>query len=355
MNNKRLVLALIGLALLLALVYVVVQSQQAKETKGTTQSVVPLAQFETILIGKGGAKWSPDGTKLAFISEDGWLTITDAEGKGESKKVAPYNLGTFDWLDSTTFLATSSEYKEENGKRVAEIWKLKTITTDGRESLIVEDIAPYRQEHNISVPHFLKDGTVGYYEGRFTLPGKDKVFKVIKQGKLKPQDATKELRAVTVPRGWGAIWVKSIDETYQRRITQGEATWLQPQLSPDGTKIMCVNHRGDILILDLEGRVLSSLGTGVYEGWTPEKGTGEDEKWSPDSKQIAYALKVPGGEDGQFIVASELYIVNWDGTGKAQITKTPDEIESDPLWSPDGTRILYGSLDTNKIFVVKVK
>ncbi|MCJ7459494.1 MAG: hypothetical protein MUP17_10935 [candidate division Zixibacteria bacterium] len=350
MNNKKLVLALIGLALLLALVYVVVQSQQPKKTEGTAEVPVPVANFETILIGKGGAKWSPDGTKLAFISEDGGLTITDAEGKGEIKKVAQRNFGTFDWLDSATFLATSSEYKEENGKKVAEIWKMKTISTNGRESLIVEDIAPYRQEHNISVPHFLKDGTVGYYEGRFTLPGKDKIFKVIKKGKLKPQDATKELRAVTR----GDIWLESIDRTIKRKITSG-TYYRGAQLSPDGSKIMTKNSRGDILILDLEGRVLNSLGTGVYEGWSPDKGTGEQAKWSPDGKQIVYALKVPGGEDGQFIVASELYIVNWDGTGKTQITNTPDEIESDPTWSPDGTKILCGSLETNKIFVIKVK
>jgi len=339
MNKKRLILALIVLVLLLALVYVMVQSQQSKENK---------AQFETILVVKGSSpKWSPDGTKIAFISEDGWLTIVDAEGKGESKKVAPYNLGTFNWLDSTTFLATSSEYKEENGKKVAEIWRMITINTDGRESLIVEDIVPYRQEHNMSVPHFLKDGTVGYYEGRFTLPGKDKVFKVIKSGKLKPQEAIKEFRAVTR----GDIWLESIDRTIKRKITSG-IYYRGAQLSPDESKIMTKNSRGDILILDLEGNVLSSLGVGVYEGWTPDKGAGGYEEWSPDSKQIVYVLMV---ESEYYIEKSDIFIINWDGTNKKQITNTPDEIEVEPIWSPDGTKLFCGSLDTDKIFIIKVK
>jgi Tol biopolymer transport system component len=349
MKNKKLVLALIGLALFLALVYVVVESQQAKDTKGTTQSVVPLAHFETTLIGKGSSpKWSPDGTKIAFISEDEWLTIADADGMGENKKVAPHNFGTFDWLDSSTFIVTSSEFKEENGKRVSEIWKMKTITTGGRESLIVEDIAPYRQEHDISVPYFLKDGTVGYYEGRFTLPGKDKVFKVIKPGKLKQLRATKELRATT-PDGYvgtGPILLKSIDGSVNKVITKTKTAYSFPQLSPDGTKIATNIMRGDIVVLDTSGNELANLGRGIilYRGTTG--------CWSPDSKQIVYNLTK---ESEYYIEASEIFIVNWDGTGKKQITDTPDEVELEPIWSPDGTKILCRSDNANKIFVIKVR
>jgi hypothetical protein len=145
MNNKRIVLALIGLALLLVLVYVVVQSQQAKKAAEPAEAPVPVTHFESILIGKGSSpKWSPDGTKIAYISEDGWLTIIDADGKGESKKVAPAKFGSFYWLDSVTFITTSSDYKEQNGKKVAQIWRMKTLTADGKEELIKEDIVPYR-------------------------------------------------------------------------------------------------------------------------------------------------------------------------------------------------------------------
>jgi Tol biopolymer transport system component len=47
--------------------------------------------------------------------------------------------------------------------------------------------------------------------------------------------------------------------------------------------------------------------------------------------------------------------VNWDGTDKQQITNTSDEIEMDPQWSPEGSRILCWSYNTGNIFVIKLE
>jgi membrane-bound acyltransferase YfiQ involved in biofilm formation len=68
MNNKKLVLALIGFALFLVLVYAVVQSQLAKKAEDIPEALVSIACFESILIGKGSSPiWSLYGTKIACI------------------------------------------------------------------------------------------------------------------------------------------------------------------------------------------------------------------------------------------------------------------------------------------------
>jgi len=352
MKNKRFLFFILGLALGIVSIWAMVLGQQKASVEPTADESVQVGNFETILIGKGGApKWSPDGTEIAFIAEDGWLTIADAEGKGEYKKIVLVTFGGYDWLDSNTFLTYRRENTPEKGKDKKKIFILGTLTMDGKETLVASDTSLRGEAPNISGPFFLKDGTVGYYEGPFHSPGKDKVFKTLKTGRLKPEQAAKqEMKAFTK----GDIWLSSLDGSIEKKITSG-IHYQGAQLSPNGTKIMTTNTRGNILILDLDGNVLSSLGTGIYEGWVPEKGTGGDQKWSPNGKQLVYALTVYGGEDGQFIVASELYIVNWDGTGKIQITYSPDEIELNPSWSPDGTKIACVSDNTGNIFVIKLK
>jgi Tol biopolymer transport system component len=60
----------------------------------------------------------------------------------------------------------------------------------------------------------------------------------------------------------------------------------------------------------------------------------------------------------QMIEGSDFYIINIDGSGRVQITDTPDKIEMDPEWSPDGSKIAYWtdiSHRRGEIWVIKLK
>ena len=58
--------------------------------------------------------------------------------------------------------------------------------------------------------------------------------------------------------------------------------------------------------------------------------------WSPDGTKIAFSRVVFGG--GRY----DLYVINADGTNLRQLTNTPEFDETRPRWSPDGTQLVYG-------------
>ena len=347
MRTKNLIVGILGLAVLLVAVFsITTKSQKPEETP----------KFEIIEIDIGGEpnylptgepQWSPDGTKLAFVSE-GWLCVVDVERKREVKKVARIGRAGFAWSDSNEFAICEFE-RDTSGEVVIH----KTLTMKGEEKLVRKEVNKNELIRNISGLTELPDGTLGYYEP-FDPRGGKKVFHIIKQGKLKPEDALKQMK-VTTTKGYvgdGAIILENVDGTITKRVTKGKAAYRFPKLSPDGTKIMAINQRADAVIFDLNGKEFARLGTGVWEGWTPDLGVGGGYQWSPDSKQIAYHFMV---ESEFYIEASDIYVINADGTGRTQLTDTPDITEMYPSWSPDGTKITCKSLRTGKLFVIKVE
>jgi len=335
MRNKSLIIGLLCLFILMVVFSITTKSQKSEEQ----------AEFEIIEIDTGGEpndlptgepQWSPDGTKLAFVSE-GWLCVVDLEKKGEIKKVARIGRAGFAWSDTNQFAINEVE-RDTSGEIVIH----KTLTMNGEEKLIRKEVNKDPLIRNIHGLTELPDGTLGYYE-RSSGTGWKKVFHIIKQGKLKPEDALKQMIVTTTEGyvGWGAIVLESVDGTVKKRVTKGEATYMFPRLSPDGTKLTCGNHRGEILVFNINGDLLANLGRGSCLC-----------QWSPDSKKITFHLT----EESEFYIeASDIYVINADGTERTQLTNTPDIVEMYPAWSPDGRAITCKSLRTGKMYVIKLK
>ena len=71
--------------------------------------------------------------------------------------------------------------------------------------------------------------------------------------------------------------------------------------------------------------------------------------WSPDGSQIAFFA-------GETADATNVYVVNADGTGAANITNQESGFNEDPTWSPDGTMIAFWSDRTgdHEIFAMRL-
>ena len=63
--------------------------------------------------------------------------------------------------------------------------------------------------------------------------------------------------------------------------------------------------------------------------------------WSPDSEKILYAANANAMVDAPD-VDSDIWVVNYDGTGHIQLTNDPAS-DINPAWSPDGSRIAFQS------------
>jgi len=152
------------------------------------------------------------------------------------------------------------------------------------------------------------------------------------------------------PTSGAEIYLCDPNGTNIRRLTVNTAGDGFPALSPDGKKVVFDSARNrpagltgpfsELFVMDVDGSALALLVRG-------SSGT-----WSPDGKEIAYHASASGtgtpirNEPGAPATDSDIFTLNidhyLDGTAAPiNITNTPDVIEDDADWSPDGQALLF--------------
>ena len=188
--------------------------------------------------------------------------------------------------------------------------------------------------------------------------------------------------------GKGQIFVMNADGSDVRRLSNVAEGIECFEISPDETKIIygspiAAFNKDESLFKDLPkttGRVVDDLMYKHWDEWVTEiphpflaefsdKGISEGKDimqgepyecpmrpfggaesfaWSPDSKTLVYVSRKAKGKDYAFSTNSDLYLYTIDSGSTVNITEGNPGYDTDPVFSPDGTKLAWLSMQTAK-------
>ena len=293
--------------------------------------------------------------QIAFVSiRDGDAHIYVTDGKGDERKLTKdgTNNGQPAWSPDGKFIAYTSNREGQP--------KIFIMNSDGSNPRrLTED---NRIEMAAS---FSPDGkSIAYFSRSTDKPVVDLRITEIETGNSVSVAANGDEKGPTAPR-WSAdggklaflakdgryndIWVVNRNGENARAISKefnknGKA---DPEFSVDGESVIYVaDMRGSMHLLTTD------ITTGKTRDLTLDsKAVNHGPRWSPDGKMIAFAST----RDDKFNAASDIFVMNADGTQVRNLSKNPHE-DYHPQWSADGKSIVFTSLRTGtaQVFAVDI-
>jgi Tol biopolymer transport system component len=244
--------------------------------------------------------WSPDGSRVAFLSGsfgEGALLAIEADGSGESHV--------------TDIEARAPEWSPDGTKLLFEAAE-GGIFSVGADGSGLTEIA--------------KDG----------------------HGPKSSPDGTRIVFVAEV-EGNTDIYAMNVDGSDRRRLTSDPADDVSPAWSPDGTQIAFVSERDgdtDLFVADPNGSNPRQL--------TDSPAPDEAFSWAPDGERIVYVSYRHGAEPENIGIGdAEIFVVDV-GTGESTNMSRHPAWDGDPDWSPDGRMIVFTRrTDHAEIYVMR--
>ena len=128
------------------------------------------------------------------------------------------------------------------------------------------------------------------------------------------------------------LWsMRASDGAQLRQLTSGNTMDFEPAWSPDGSRVAftrghATGDPGDIFVLD--------LGSGTFHRLTHTTAYDHQVSWGPGGRRLVFERDFPA--------SSAIMSINADGSGPVRLTHG-QVFDVGPAFSPDGTRIAFGS------------
>jgi len=280
-KENSLVLVVV-LCLILGTILVAVQS--CKRDRSSTYRAAALG----ISAQERYPSWSPDGKKIAFVSNidgDSEIYIMNVDGSNQT------NLTENPAVDlHPTF--------SPDGMRIA-----FDSDRDGNREIYVMNADGSDQIRLTNEP-------AAEYAPSWSPDGKKIAFHSNRDGNLE-------------------IYTMNADGYNQTNLTENPAVDAWPSWSPDGSRITFNSRRDgnpEVYIMNIDGYNTTRLTDNPANDWIPS--------WSPDGTRIVFF----SDRDGNY----EIYTMNTDGSDLIRLTNNP-AVDDCPSWSPDGQKIAFPS------------
>ena len=262
----------------------------------------------------------PAPAHAAFPGQDGSIAFGSNRhtGAGDLYSIFPGSAAT----RLTTSTSSSDPAYSPDGERIAYVnadYQIAVMNRDGSAPTPITSGRTSKQQ-----PAWSPDGRIAFVANSFEVDGQTDL----------------------------EIWVINADGSGLVQITNNTDPDLEPAWSPDGGRIAFVGTRkGDVdrnvYLMNADGSAQVNLTPGEAQPCEGLCYQGHDDSpaWFPDGSRIAYVHTWAENAAG----VPNIWTMNPDGSGKANLTDNPDVAFTQPAPSPQGTRIAaIGAVTTNR-------